>query len=199
MSRTFRRTALVLSLCCIAAGAVAADRTRIVNEGGIRDQWMLADGVTLAAPGYPAEFKERGDNVCVAIGYAIDPKGNTSDFTLLKQWSSAGSNEPEKGYFSSYAAAGVGALSQWKFKPRPEVETPQRTVTVATLTFTGKQKMDPAALRANCHISDLAGAIQQAANENVNNGRLRRDMERNARNYNASGSMVQNPGVSPAR
>jgi len=199
MSRTFRRTALVLSLCCIAAGALAANRSRVVNEGGIRDQWMLADGVTLAVPGYPAEFKERGDNVCVAIGYSIDPKGNTGDFTLLKQWSSAGPNEPEKGYYSTYAAAGVGALSQWKFKPRPEVEAPQRTVTVATLTFTGKEKMDPAVLRANCKISDLAGELQRAANENVKNGRLRRDIENSGRNYNASGSMVNNPGQGAVR
>jgi hypothetical protein len=192
MSR-IRRTTLVLSLCCIASAA-AADRNRIVNEGGIRDQWMLADGVALAVPGYPAEFKERADNVCVAIGYSIDPRtGNTGDFILLKQWSSAGA-EPEKGYFDAYAASAAGALAQWKFKPRPEVSKPQRTITVATMTFTGKEKMDPAMLRANCAVSDLATAIQSANNDNLKNrNRLRRDMEQTLRNANAAQSLINNP------
>ena len=196
MSR-FRRTILLLSLCCVATAAVAAERNRIVNEGGIRDEWMLADGVTLAVPGYPAEFKERADNVCVAIGYSIDPRtGNTGDFTLLKQWSSAG-GEPPKGYFDAYAASAAGALSQWKFKPRPEVSKPQRTITVATMTFTGRDRMDPAMLRANCAINDLAAAIQSANNDNLKNkNRLRRDMEQTLRNANAAQSMINNPGQS---
>ena len=197
MSR-IRHATLVLSLCCIATAAVAADRNRIVNEGGIRDEWMLADGVTLAVPGYPAEFKDRADNVCVAIGYAIDPRtGNTGDFTVLKQWSSAGA-EPVDGYFSAYATSAAGALSQWKFKPRPEVSKPQRTVTVATMTFTGKDRMDPAVLRSNCAIADLATAIQSANNDNLKNkNRLRRDMEQSLRNANAAQSMISNPGQSP--
>lgn len=192
-----RHATLVLSLCCIATAAAAGERTRIVNEGGIRDEWMLADGVTLAVPGYPADYKDRGDNVCVAVGYAIDPKtGNTGDFILLKRWSSAGA-EPQAGYFDAYAASAAGALSQWKFKPRPEVSKPQRTVTVATMTFTGKDKMDPAALRANCAIVDLATAVQDANNDNMKNkNRLRRDMEQTLRNANAAQSMIANPGQS---
>jgi hypothetical protein len=195
MSSHARKTALVLSLCCIAAGATAADRNRVVNEGGIRDQWMLADGIKLAAPGYPAQYQDRGDNVCVAIGYAIDPKGKTGDFTVLKTWSSAGT-EPEDGYFATYAAASAGAVSQWQFKPRPEVSAPQRTITVATLIFTGKQKMDGAVLRSNCQVTDLAAALQKAGNDSAKNSRLRRDMEQTLRNANAGNSMTNNPGQS---
>ena len=75
MKRPVAVMLVAFSLCAVAAVAHAEDRVRIVNEGGIRDQWMLADGVKLAAPGYPAAFAERGDNVCVAIGYAIRPDG----------------------------------------------------------------------------------------------------------------------------
>jgi hypothetical protein len=193
------RLILALSLCALAAAAHAGDRTRVVNEGGIRDQWMLADGVKLVAPGYPVEFKDRGDNVCVAIAYAIKPDGTTSDFALLKQWTSAGDAEPVQGYFDAFAAAGAGALSQWRFKPRPEVTDPQRTVTVATLHFTGKEAMDLAALRSHCQISDLAAVIQEARHKTVDRDRLRRDMEAQQRAAAAGASMISNPGASQGR
>jgi hypothetical protein len=194
MNRT-RIALLALSLCTVAAAAQAADRTRVVNEGGIRDQWMLADGIKLAAPGYPAQFKDRGDNVCVAVAYAIKPDGTTGDFAVVKEWSSAEDAAKTKGYFDAFAQAGAGALSQWKFKPRPEVTDPQRTVTVATMHFTGKQALDVAALRSHCQVSDLAAAIQDAKHESTDRDRLRRDMERSARQGVASGAMVSNPGA----
>lgn len=198
-ARILPRLLVSLSLCGLAAAAQCGDRTRVVNEGGIRDQWMLADGVKLAAPGYPAEFKDRGDNVCVAIAYAIKPDGTTSDFALLRQWTSAGDREPTQGYFDAFAAAGAGALSQWKFKPRPEVEAPQRTVTVATLHFTGKEPMDLAALRSHCQISDLAAVIQEARHKSVDRDRLRRDMEAQHRAANANNALISNPGAAQGR
>jgi hypothetical protein len=198
-ARILPRLLLTLSLCGLVAAAAAADRTRVVNEGGIRDQWMLADGIKLAAPGYPAEFKDRGDNVCVAIAYAIKPDGSTSDFALLKQWSSAGDKEPVKGYFDAFATAGAGALSQWKFKPRPEVAEPQRTVTVATLHFTGKEPMDLAALRSHCLVSDLAAVIQEAKHKSTDRDRLRRDMEAHHRASMANGALISNPGAAQGR
>jgi len=194
MNRT-RVALLALSLCTIVAAAQAADRTRVVNEAGIRDQWMLADGIKLAAPGYPAAWKERGDSVCVAVAYAIKPDGTTTDFAVLKEWSSAEDAASTKGYFDDFAQAGAGALSQWKFKPRPEVTDPQRTVTVATMHFTGKQAMDVAALRSHCQISDLAAAIQDAKHEVTDRDHTRRDMERAARQGAASGAMVSNPAA----
>ena len=188
---------LLLALGCVAA-AQAADRTRVVNEGGIRNEWMLADGVKLAAPGYPSEFKDRGDNVCVAIAYAIQPDGTTTDFALLKQWSSASDADAAKGYYDAFASAGAGALSQWKFKPRPEVTSPQRTVTVATLHFTGKDPMDIAALRSHCQISDLASVIRDAGHK-AERDRMRRDMESQTRAAAASGNMVSNPAAAQGK
>lgn len=137
----------LLAAICATAG-MAKDRVRVVNEGGIREAWMLADGVKLAAPGYPAAFAETGENVCVAIGYSIEPDGSTSNFALLKGWSSsADQREPAAGFWDAFSQAGANALSQGKFKPRPEVTSPQPIYTVATMHFMGKEATDPSALR----------------------------------------------------
>ena len=196
MFRPSSRTALVLSLCCLSAGAFAAEKTRVVNEGGIRDAWMLADGVKLVSPGYPAQFQARGDDVCIALAYAINPDGTTGDFALLREWSSAPGAKDEQGYFDTFASAGAVALSQWKFKPRPEVARPQRTVTVATLHFLGKGSVELPALRANCQIGDLAAVIAEARNSPAERERLRRDMERANREASAAQSQVSNPAGS---
>ena len=181
-----------------ATSSMAVDRLRIANEGAIRDEWMLADGVKLAAPSYPAALSERGDNVCVAIGYSIKPDGSTSDFMLLKNWSSSmGEKEPEAGYWDAFAQAGAGALSQWKFKPRPEVTTPRPTYTVATMHFMGKEAMDAAALRSHCTISDLATVIQEKKSRRYQRGTMERnEMERLRRTQDANRTMITNPGQS---
>lgn len=190
---------VAMSLGLFATAGNAADRVRIVNEGGIRDEWMLADGVKLAAPGYPAAFAERGENVCVALGYAIRPDGTTSDFTLLRQWSSgSGEQEPEAGFWDAFAQAGAGALSQWRFKPRPEVVKPKPTFTVATLHFMGRQAGDVSELRSHCRVDDLA-ALLEANKEDPRDSRLRRDLERAGRQYQGSGSVVENPGQPSGR
>ncbi len=153
--------------CFLAAATPSAqnDRNvRVVNEGGIRDAWTLAPGQTLAAPGYPEAYAQRGDNVCVAIGYRVQPNGQTSDFTTLQTWtSSAGGVEPESGYFDTFGQAAVAALSQWKFTPRPEVLKPQPVDTVATITFMSqKSAMDSKTLRSRCAVTDLEAAIEKA-------------------------------------
>lgn len=146
----------------LSQGARAQDRVRIVNEGGIRSDWTLAPGATLSAPGYPGAFAKSGDDVCVAVGYRIQPDGSTSDFSLLKAWSSrSGEGEAVDGYWDAFAQASVAALQQWKFAPRPEVGTPGKVDTVATMTFNGLQSVDAATLRGKCKIEDLAAFLEQ--------------------------------------
>jgi len=161
-----------------ATSSMAGDRVRVVNEGGIRDQWMLADGVALVAPGYPADFAKLGDNVCVAMGYAIAPDGSTLDFSLLKAWTSSTADmEPVPGFWDAFSQASAHALSQWKFKPRPEVSAPRTTYTVATMTFMGKEAVDPVALRGNCAIQDLAAFVQEQKSKQFMNGREKHDLD----------------------
>ncbi|MCI4568621.1 energy transducer TonB [Lysobacter sp. CFH 32150] len=180
MSRRLKLYASVAVLVALYATAgTAKDRVRVVNEGGIRDAWMLADGVKLAAPGYPASFAERGDNVCVAIGYSIEPDGSTSNFALLKSWSSStGEKEPATGFWDAFTQAGANALSQWKFKPRPEVSSPQPTYTVATMHFMGKEATDPAALRGNCKIENLSAFLQEQKSRQFMNGKDKYELDR---------------------
>src|SRR5262245_28988448 len=108
-------------LLSAACGTAAAGDIPVVNEGGIRDRWMLADGVKLVVPQYPPQFARRHDTVCIGVGYLLKPDGTTSDFALLKGWTSAGADEPVPGYWSAFAEAAGDALKQWRFKPRPEV------------------------------------------------------------------------------
>lgn len=162
----------LLGLACMlaAAGANAqsARSVRVVNEGGIRDAWTLAPGQKLAAPGYPAAYVARGDNVCLAVGYRVQPDGRTSDFTTLHAWtSSAGGIEPEPGYFDAFGQAAVAALSEWKFTPKAGVGKPQPVDTVATVTFMSqKTAIDSQTLRAHCAVADLESAIERAR-ENI--------------------------------
>lgn len=194
MDRRIVTAGVLLSL--VAVAALAEDRVRIVNEGGIRDQWMLADGVKLAAPGYPAAFAERGDSVCVAIGYAIQPDGTTSDFALLKNWnSSSGEKEPADGYWDAFTQAGAGALAQWKFKPRPEVTEPKATYTVATMHFMGKTAVDAGALRGHCAIADLAVLIERNNKRDADLARERNKLDRAENAARASQSMIATPGL----
>lgn len=173
------------------ASAVTQEDVRIVNEGGIRDSWMLADGVSLAAPGYPGQFVERSDSVCLAMGYAINPDGTTSDFSLLKKWnSSTGIEEPVEGFWGAFTQAGANALSQWKFKPRPEVAHPSVTYTVATLFFNGRDGVDTNSLRQHCKIDDLKALIEQ---DKELNWAQRRDMESMHHRATPGRSAMDNP------
>lgn len=177
-----------------AAGGVLAQSVRIANEGGIRDEWMLADGVKLTAPGYPAAFAARGDNVCIAMGYRINPDGTTSEFTMLRGWSSStGAKEPDVGFWDGFSQASASALAQWRFKPRPEVGTPRPVDTVATMTFMGRQAQDVAALRTQCKVADLAALLEQAKVKRAERGDLNRHQLDRAYRQQTRNEMIRTP------
>ncbi|MDQ2701564.1 MAG: energy transducer TonB [Pseudomonadota bacterium] len=146
-------------LVAIAAGApaFAQDATeRVADEGTIGDKWMLAEGVPLAQTVYPPHLAARGGSACIGLSYLIGKDGTTSDFQMVKAWNSeAGEDEPVEGYWMAFANAGAEAVSQWRFKPRPEVATVLPTRTVATLGFNGPEGGTPAEVSAHCRISGL--------------------------------------------
>ncbi|MES2858156.1 MAG: hypothetical protein V4704_03135 [Pseudomonadota bacterium] len=175
-------------------GDSVAQSVRIANEGGIRDEWMLADGVKLAAPGYPAPFAPRGDNVCLAMGYRISPDGTTGEFTMLRGWSSSGGDkEPAEGFWDAFSQASASALAQWRFKPRPEVGTPRAVDTVATMTFMGKQAQDLAGLRAQCKVDDLMALLEQVRLERAKRSDLNRHQLDRAFREQQRSEMVRTP------
>jgi hypothetical protein len=88
--------ALALACAFATSVALAADGIPVVNEGTIRDKWMLKEGVPIAVPAYPVHLARRGDEVCVAVGYLVNPDGTLTDYALLKAWTSGGgTDEPE--------------------------------------------------------------------------------------------------------
>lgn len=157
--------------------AIAADKYKIVNEGGIREDWAAADGAKFTAPGYPAVFAPRGDDVCLAMGYAIQADGTTDDFAIVKAWSSSrGEEEPVEGFWQAFEQAGATALSGWKFKPRVNNRSVP-TYTVATLIFQGKGLVNMAELRGRCAVSDLKTAVQHAKSDRFMRGSDKHQME----------------------
>ena len=188
------RTIWIALAVVLACGAQAQDRVRIANEGGIRDDWTLAPGVTLSAPGYPGAFAKTGDDVCVAMGYRIQPDGSTSDFSLLKAWSSrSGEGEAVEGYWDAFSQASVAALQQWKFAPRPEVGTPIKVDTVATMTFMGKQSVDAATLRGKCKIEDLAAFLEQVKVDMAKRSDLNRQQLEKTYRQQTRSEMIRTP------
>jgi len=153
----FRRWISCLLLYATCATAFAAEDIRVVNEGGIRDEWTLPPGYKLAMPQYPADYANQPTEVCVAVGYLINPDGSTSDFALLKSWSSIDvPNKSSQEYWSAFANAAAQALSQWRFQPRPEVTVPRPVYTVATMIFAASLE-----LRSHCAIPNLATRLRE--------------------------------------
>jgi len=149
------RSIVLLCALGIVAPVFAGQSIDVVEEGGIRDKWMLKEGVPLTVPVYPVAFASRKEQVCVSIGYLLRADGTTSDFTLLKAWNSTSDDdEPMGGYWMAFAGAAGDALAQWRFQPRPEVKRPEAVFTVGTFVF-GPGGAPPA-LRAHCKIANLS-------------------------------------------
>jgi hypothetical protein len=167
----------LLSVPCMAAGP------RVVDEGGIRDRWRLADGVAIASPEPPRAATQGARNVCIALAYTIKPDGTTSDFRVLKQWNNqTGKKEPFDGFWEDFAHAGATAVQQWRFAPLPGVGQPAPTTTVATLTWQAIPGSDAAQLRAQCRIEDLAAFLAGQHRKSLTNHQIdidnrQRDME----------------------
>jgi hypothetical protein len=150
---------IACAFACAAGPALAAQPIPVVNEGGIRDKWMLAPGTTIATPAYPQAFVRRNDEVCIAVGYLLNADGTTSDYALLRAWTSAGEDAPEPGYWSAFAEAAGDALKQWRFQPRPEVAMAQPVYTVGTFVF-GMHGASTA-LRQRCVIPNLVARLRE--------------------------------------
>lgn len=143
------------SLLMVAAGGTfAAKPPVVVQEGRLGQDWKVADGVQLAAPGYPASGQESA-NVCINLGYAVDEDGSIQDMAVLKSWGENSAGEPltEEG-IKPFAQASALAVSSWRFAPKEHVSEPARTVTSTTLAFVnGKSQGE---VRAHCAIENLA-------------------------------------------
>ena len=124
-------------------------------------------------PPTPPQYAAQQAEACVAIGYLINPDGSTSDFALLKSWTSA--NVPSRStqeYWSAFAQASAQALSQWRFQPRPEVQAPRPVYTVATLLFAAQTPQ----LRDRCAIPDLAARLRELRGDSGSRRKMNVDL-----------------------
>ena len=157
----------ILASCMGAAGA--AEPVKVVPEGGLAKDWVVQPGNELAAPGYPGTFADRGDDVCVAIGYRVQPDGTTSDYVMLGGWNSSRRyQQPATGYWDAYSQAGAAALSQWRFAPKPGdgMESNAAVDTVAVMTFRGESSTRTTSeVRAKCAVPSLVARMQYVRRE----------------------------------
>ena len=180
--------AVSILLSCLAS-AGASEQVKVVPEGGLAKDWILQPGHALAAPGYPATFADRGDDVCVAIGYRVQPDGTTSDYVMLGGWnSSRREKEPANGYWDAYSQAGAAAVSQWRFAPKPGSDM-AAVDTVAVMTFRGESSTRTTdELRGKC--ARPGPAPRMHVTRRYENGRLEFWKSTNMRgNYQARASV----------
>ena len=143
---------LLAAIATMALPAAAADLIPVANEGAISGRWIPVPG-TLFAPAYPEAYAKNPEQVCVAVGYLLNVDGRTSDFSLLKSWSSGDGSKSRMKFWQTFAGDASQALARWQFVPTPGIAAPQSVYTVATFVF---GPGDSAATQEHCAISDLA-------------------------------------------
>ena len=169
MKQALERIVVTAMLASCMAAAGAAEPVKVVPEGGLAKDWIVQPGNELAAPGYPGTFADRGDDVCVAIGYRVQPDGTTSDYVMLGGWNSSRRyQQPATGYWDAYSQAGAAALSQWRFAPKPgdDMDSNAAVDTVAVMTFRGESSTRTTSdVRAKCAVPSLVARMQYVRRE----------------------------------
>lgn len=170
-SRCLLLVPMLLAGAMAAANTPGDDDVRVANEGGIATWWRLADGVVIAAPGYPEASLTQRVDACLALGYTIQPDGSTSDHVIVKRWSNAAKDDAVA--WDQFGQAASSALSQWRFVSSGTA-APKPTFTVATFTFAGSDAA-PAGLAERCRVADLLDAVLTARHEAYERGNLNRE------------------------
>lgn len=184
---------LTATTICLAAFPV-----KVVDEGKLPEFGVTSDS-TFAAPGFPASLASRGDNICVTIGYKIQSDGSTTDFGVLKSWSSTSEEErPEGSYWDDVINVTGSAVSNWKFR-KADGSKLAPLYTAATFSFRGTDPMEPSQLRAKCHISDLTAHLQEIKGRRYRNGQPDTfTAEQFRRQAQSQRSMMSSPGAGSA-
>ncbi len=182
-------SAAAMTALSIASPSVAAKtegRVEIVTEGGIGKTWAAAPGASFAAPGYPAAMQARAANVCLSVGYTLNPENGTpSDLTLLQAWSRDKDDVAlTDGELEAFVQAAAGALSQWRFVPKDGAVKHVTTFTSATLTFNGAPNTRPQSLPGQCRIADLQAFVGEEGKgrDHINRNLLDRMAMQNQQN-----------------
>lgn len=183
---------LAASLLSTAGAVTAADRPTIASEGPLAAWRPVAEQVTARPmPGYPGRLADKSADVCVSIGYLIGQDGSTTNYALLKSWSSADQGKKANpDLVTPFAQNSIAAVQQWRFTPGEGfARKPQPVYTAATFAFAGDQPGDKSQVREHCAINDLPEFIANVQAEAYKRGNLKKsEIDRN---------QVQNPPAPP--
>jgi hypothetical protein len=163
MNSTSRRFLVALVAFGLVTGAVAADKVRIADHDKIQKDWVPAANSPLMQAPYPQSVTDRSRDICVSLGYQINRDGTTSDFGVLRVWSSEnpdvyGSADALQPFTQSAAAA----VSTWKYEATPTAASNRVVYTSASVPFVGSRGTPVEQVRARCEITDLREFIAQA-------------------------------------
>jgi hypothetical protein len=173
---------VLVALAGGTAGAAFAQSTpAIISEGGAGTFWRQV--TPNAIPPFPANA-DASEDVCVGVSYLIKADGTTSDFALLKSWTSKhAKGVPSGAKYEGFTRGAVAAVAVRKYAPAQATAagalvTP--VYTASTFAFSSRPDADQQALRAHCVVEDLPGfvaKVQHDARKDTKNLR-RAEMER---------------------
>ena len=147
---------VMLALVLSSPTAYAENRIPVVDETLLSEQWALAQGSKATVLEYPAEFADHREEVCLAVGYLINPDGHTSEFALLKSWSSREPKRDKARYWGAFARVASAEVSQWRFVPKAAGGAERAAYTVATFVFPSPTTLESS---KRCAIPNLTERI----------------------------------------
>lgn len=144
---------LLAAMALVVAGNAAAQspHVRVVDEDKLGAAGLSVVGQVPMAS-YPLQFAGANDDVCVAVGYTVNPDGSTGNYHLLRAWSSDRQRaETDPRYLQAFMTAASEAVSRRHYVTEG-ASAP--VATAATITFAGSGEARRLADR--CRVSELA-------------------------------------------
>jgi hypothetical protein len=152
-----RRITLVLSslALCFCTGAAGGEELMVLRSEDAARYWQPV-GAQLAAP-WPASDPADAGPACVHLGFRIDARGHTSDFSVVRRWT-RGNDAEARRRLDEFSRSAAAAISTWQFAPRAGRARP--VYTSANLGFAGGAIADSA--RAPCDVEDFPRFVTKA-------------------------------------
>ncbi len=139
-----------------------SDQPAIVSESDAVNYWQPA--APMSEPALASPAPDQSEDVCVSLGYMVQLDGTTSDFALLRSWSSKHAKGlPDSADYSIYSRTAVAASMQRKFNAAPAMgNKPVSIFTATTFAFPAQAGTDRESVRAHCAIKNLPDFVRRA-------------------------------------
>ena len=111
-----------------------------------------------AAPPWPSGVPAAAGPSCVHIGFRIDARGRTGDFTIVRRWSGDGGGTDARRRLDEFSRHAAAAVSTWRFTPVTSRARP--VYTAANLGFSPAG--DAQSATGPCAVEDFARFFTEA-------------------------------------